>query len=132
MKNKIATIHNRTPKIINFAEIPADAYDKWEQFSEELLQEMGFDILLPPARGQDGGKDMVVAGRSIRYIVSCKHYANTGRAVGVNDEVSILERTKAANADGFIGIYSSVVSEGLLTRLDDLKCNGSLRDYRVL
>ena len=131
MKSTISSIQKFIPRIINFAEIGSDAYDEWEHFSEDFLREMDFEVTLPPARGQDGGKDMIALFGDVKYIVSCKHYAHTGKAVGVNDEPSILDRIKAVDANGFIGVYSSVISESLLNRFAALKSNGSIQDYRI-
>lgn len=117
--------------MINFAEIPALSYDLWEQFSELLLMEMGYCIELSPARGPDGGRDMVVSKDSIRYIVSCKHFARRGAAVGVDDELNILERIKSFGAAGFIGVYSTLMSQGLADRLQGLKSNGAILDYKI-
>lgn len=132
MTETIESVQQQISKLINFAEINANAYDEWEQFSELLLREMGFIIIQPPARGADGGKDMVVIRANIKYIVSCKHYANSGRAVGVEDETNILDRIKASGAQGFIGVYSSGATQALIERLEGLKRHGEIVAYQIL
>ena len=131
MTETIESVQKRIPRLINFAEISANAYDEWEQFSELLLREMGFVIIQPPARGADGGKDMVVSRANIKYIVSCKHYANGGRSVGIEDETNILDRIKASGAQGFIGVYSSCASQSLIERLEGLKRYGEIVEYQI-
>lgn len=125
--------------MIDFTEIPYQE-DTWELFARDFLEEVGFFIESPPDRGADGGKDMliteVVKGKlhsyRFRWLVSCKHYATSGKAVNENDhEKSILERLKSFKADGFIGFYSTLPSAGLNTRLSQLRQEKEIKDYRV-
>jgi hypothetical protein len=89
--------------------------------------------------GPDGGKDLLVveeiAGKIGRYrlkwVVSCKHFATSNRAVNEADEINIIERVQHFAADGFIGFYSTVASCGLNSRLHALRENRSIRDYRI-
>lgn len=125
--------------MIDFTELPHND-DSWELFSRDFLEQLGFFIESPPNRGADGGKDILiseeVAGKLHRYkfrwLVSCKHFALSGKSVNENDdEKNILERVKGFNADGFIGFYSTLPSAGLVNRLDQLKTQADLRDYRI-
>ena len=90
-------------------------------FAADFLGAKGCIIELPPARGADGGKDLIVSFLEKRYIVSCKHFAHSGRSVTERDEPSFLERTKQHKADGFIGFYSTLVSQALQDRLEGCK-----------
>lgn len=61
-------------------------------------------------RGADLGKDLVVEearfgvlGESVvRWLVSCKHFAHSGRAVSPDDERNIRERVEAHKCHGFL------------------------------
>jgi hypothetical protein len=125
--------------MIDFSEIPHDG-DDWALFARDFLEEMGFYIETGPDRGPDGGKDMLVTEEVVgklhryrfRWLVSCKHFAHSGKAVSENEhERNILERVEAFSADGFIGVYSTVPSSGLNTRLKQLKETGKIRDYQL-
>lgn len=70
-------------------------------------------IVRYPSRGPDGGSDGLVSQNGKTYLVSCKHYAQSGKSVGVKDEESILDRLVQHGATGFIGVYSTMLSTGL-------------------
>lgn len=119
---------------LDLTEIPSPrdgmkGFDAFELFAREFLEFLGFKVISQPARGPDGGKDLVVkevrsgAGGSttLKWLVSCKHFAHSGKAVGVTDEDSILDRVRAASCDGFLGVYSTVPSSSLGARLEALR-----------
>lgn len=127
--------------LIDFKEIPKantgnGDQDEFELFARDFLSEIGYTIVEEPARGADGGKDLIVtqgddrksAGR-IRWLVSCKHHAHGGKAVGTPEEQNILDRTRAKKCDGFLGFYSTIPTEGLMTRLRELENDISHRVY---
>ena len=125
--------------MIDFKEIESDG-ETWELFARDYLEEAGFFIEMPPDRGADGGKDMLITEEikgklhrdKFRWLVSCKHFAHSNKAVNENDhEKNILERLKGFRADGFIGFYSTVASSGLNNRLAQLKNEKIVRDYRI-
>lgn len=94
--------------------------DKWEFFAIDFLSSLGYTIEKWPSRGPDGGSDGLVSLNGKRYLVSCKHYIGSNKAVGVNDEASILDRLVQHGAEGFIGFYSTMVSSSLDARLAKL------------
>lgn len=98
--------------------------EAWEYFGIDFLSSLGFTIVDYPSRGPDGGKDGVVELNNKKYIVSCKHFINSGSAVGVGDEQSILDRIVQHQAHGFIGFYSTVVSSSLADRFNALSNQG--------
>ncbi len=118
--------------IIDFKEIPEAGKgpdrDDWEMFAQEFLRALGFEILIPPARGPDGGRDILaveyVEGRlglrKIRWLVSCKHKAHSGRAVLVADENNFGDRLARFHADGFLGFYSTMATQGVVDFLENL------------
>lgn len=124
--------------MIDFKEIPYEN-DDWELFVRDFLSEAGFTIESPPDRGPDGGKDMLaletLTGKihhyTFRWLVSCKHFATSGKSVNEKDEPNILERMEAFKADGFLGFYSTIASSGLNGRLRDLRNNGTIKDYQI-
>lgn len=120
--------------ILDFKEIPeanknSGLQDSFELFSRDFLEVLGFKIIRQPDRGADGKKDIVV--REIRtglvgetnvdWLVSCKHFAHSGKSVSDKDEPDILDRVKAHNCRGFLGVYSTLPSSGLSNKLEGLK-----------
>ena len=83
--------------------------DAWELFARDFLVAIGYVVEVGPARGADGGRDLLVSeqlkgiasSRKFTWLVSCKHYATSGSSVGPNDESDILDRIKQHKADGF-------------------------------
>lgn len=113
-------------KIIDFSEI--ESAHKFEQFAEEVLSNLGYEINIRPGEGPDGGRDMVVTDvlegklsrREVKYLVSCKHQK---KAVGPSDEKRLERRLWANHCHAFIGFYSTHVTQGLITEMDGLKSN---------
>lgn len=112
---------------IDFTEIPqanlgTGKQDAFELFGQDFLHSLGYEIEEGPSRGPDGGKDLIIqeplsgilTREQKRWIVSCKHYAHSGRAVGDRDEPDILGRVSKFDAEGFIALYSTVPSSGLM------------------
>jgi hypothetical protein len=122
--------------MIDWKEIPDG--DTWELFARDFLAESGFVIDQEPGRGPDGGRDIVVSEQlqgtlrteKFTWLVSCKHKAHGGASVGT-EEYDITDRLKRNNAQGFMGFYSTVPSNGLVTRLDDLLKRGEIRAYEI-
>jgi hypothetical protein len=111
--------------------------DSFELFARDFLEMLGFEIISEPDRGPDGGKDMIVKEKTnitssgIRWLVSCKHYAHSGKAVGISDENNIIDRLRQHNADGFMGIYSTLASSALNNRLDEFVHNLDIKFYKL-
>lgn len=98
--------------------------DDWEFFALDFLESLGHSIIQPPSRGPDGGKDGLVSYRGNLYLVSCKHYSHSNRAVGVRDEESIIDRIFQHGALGFIGVYSTMLSNALAERFKQITERG--------
>ncbi len=120
--------------IIDFKEIPVankggGGQDRFEQFACDLLERMGFEILQRPHRGADGKKDIIVSEirsgienkTNIKWLVSCKHYAHSGRSVNDQDEPDIGDRLSAHGCDGFLGFYSTIPASSLSNKLSACK-----------
>jgi hypothetical protein len=110
---------------LDFTEIPradrGSRRDTFELFARELLEAKGFEIVEQPDRGADGGRDLVVlenrkggfGSNTVRWLVSCKHTAHSGRAVSPRDEANIRDRLETHRCQGFLAFYSHVPTNGL-------------------
>lgn len=119
--------------VLDFKEIPVPtagaARDQFELFAREVLNCLGFKIVVGPDRGADGGRDLIIeevrtglAGETrVRWLVSCKHKAHSGTSVTPEDEPNILDRVRAHDCKGFLGFYSTIPSAGLSGRFEGLK-----------
>lgn len=113
--------------------------DSWEAFCRDYLMAMGLVVGTPPGRGPDGGRDLIVteqlkghlASRPFVWLVSCKHYAGSGTAIGTDIEANILDRMQHHNADGFLGFYSTLASAALITRLDELRDQRKIAAFEI-
>lgn len=119
--------------ILNFKEIPppydgSGVQDTFELFTREFMHQVGYEIIDDPNRGADGGKDLIVKESRIgvggttelRWLVSCKHKAHSGKSVTQNDEQDIYDRVIKNNCSGFIGFYSTIVQSTLAEKLKNL------------
>jgi hypothetical protein len=119
--------------ILDFTEIPeahlaSGKQDSFELFARDFFNYLGFEISSGPDRGMDGGRDLIVLEKrtgvggetKIRWLVSCKHKAHTGKSVLVTDEQDILERVESNSCNGFIGFYSTLPSSPLINKLQGL------------
>jgi hypothetical protein len=119
--------------ILKLTEIPnaqsGPERDQFELFAREFLHYAGFQILEHPSRGADAGADLIVeetrtgpgGESSVRWLVSCKHYAHSGKSVTPNDDTNIRDRLGYHRCAGFIAFYSTVASGGLKTFLEGLR-----------
>lgn len=87
----------------------------WELFAQDVLFHLGFEILIGPSEGLDGGLDLKVKRGSINYLVSCKHFVTSGKNVGVKHEIDIRDRLERHECTGFIPFYST----GITTQLNE-------------
>lgn len=104
--------------------------EEWEKFAVPVLLQAGFIPLTSPAYGTDGGKDFLVEKEGLRYLVSCKHYVNSGKHVGQDDEQNIGDRMLQHNVTAFIGFYSTGITTGLQNRLDGI-CKNQQYSYII-
>jgi hypothetical protein len=117
--------------IIDFTEIPqanlgGGLQDTFELFTRDFLEDLGFEIIQHPDRGPDGKKDLIVGevrsgvgGKtSVRWLVSCKHFAHSGKSVSDTDEPDITDRVAAHKCQGFIGVYSTIPATSLNVKLN--------------
>lgn len=134
---------NDMPRI-DFKEIPqgniADGkQDTFELFAREFLETLGYEIISEPSRGSDGEKDLIVletrvgvGGKTfIRWLVSCKHNAHSGKSVTPKEETNFLDRLKQHNCSGYIGFYSTLPSSKLSERLEGIRNNDSSFEFQI-
>ena len=87
---------------------------------------MGFSIEEGPDRGTDGGRDIIGVERrhgklgasTVRWLISCKHKAHSGKAVKKGEEEDIIGRCRKFNATGFIGFYSTIAGSYITDELE--------------
>jgi hypothetical protein len=120
--------------ILDFKEIPqansgGGDQDTFELFTRDFLEVLGYEVLQHPDRGADGKKDLIVQENrygisgitKIKWLVSCKHYAHSGKSINDADEPNILDRVNVHECDGFLGFYSTIPATSLGTNLNSLK-----------
>jgi len=103
--------------------------EDFEFLCEDLLRAKAFTIESRPARGPDGGKDML-AVRDVtddmglvhreRWLVECKHFAGTNRSVTEKDIGNIELRMKRHHANRYLLISSGAVGETVKSQLHAL------------
>lgn len=111
---------------LDFKEIPVankggGKQDTFELFARDVLSYLGYRIVEDPDRGADGKRDLIIdevlqgvnSEHTIRWLVSCKHYAHSGKSVSDTDEINITERLAQHHCHGFMGFYSTLASSGL-------------------
>lgn len=114
--------------MIDFKEIATG--ERWELFTQAFLQQLGFTIEIPPGRGSDRGRDMTVSVdvrgqdgslHKFVWLVSCKHNAISNTSVTPSVEEDVPARVRQHRANGFMGFYSTIPSQGLVDRIEGVK-----------
>ena len=112
-------------KEISQANIGGDGQDQFEQFACDFLETIGYNIVVRPHRGPDGKKDLIITetrrginGKTtVKWMVSCKHYAFSKKTVSDTDEEDILDRVAKHKCNGFLGFYSTIPTSTLADKL---------------
>lgn len=114
--------------------------DEFEKFCSEFLNVLGYEVIEVPARGPDGGIDIKVRDikrdknegviSEIYWLVSCKHYATSGNAVGTSHEINIRDRLESNNCVGFMCLYTTIISAPLLNQLKSQNIPHAIFDNR--
>lgn len=101
---------------------------------EQLVREMLLLMDMHPqwsGTGPDGGRDLLfdetgldLFGKKIRtWLVSCKDYSNSGRAVGIEDLGAIVEAAQQHGAQGFLLVCTTHPSAAAVERLKAIESN---------
>jgi len=127
---------------LDFKEIPqanegSGLQDTFELFSRDFFEILGYEIIQHPDRGADGKKDLIIqetriglsGTTKIKWLVSCKHYAHSGKSVSDTDEPNILDRISVHNCDGFIGFYSTLPATSLGNNFEGLKKKTNIQSF---
>ncbi|MBN9436948.1 restriction endonuclease [Bosea sp. (in: a-proteobacteria)] len=104
---------------------------------EGLVRELGKRLGLNPewaGRGADQGRDLFfvehrrgpLGSRGMRWLVSCKDFANSGRSVSETDAGSVSDKVAQHRADGFLLATTTTASAGLKAMLDGIHAKGEV------
>jgi hypothetical protein len=111
---------------LDFGEI-ADG-DEFECLVQELFQALGFEAQRT-GLGSDKGVDITAeeilidklgVQRRRRYIVQCKHFAASKRAVGTSDVTDVLDTVVRNRGNGYVLVTSSDVTTTVRMKLSEL------------
>ena len=116
--------------MLDFAELPATGREL-ELLIRELLFLMGYPAYWSGV-GQDAGKDLICHeirdsifdGRDGRtWLVQCKHFANSGKAVSISDLDDIVDSCTQHDAKGYLLCCSTYPSSKVIARLAGITAN---------
>ncbi len=113
---------------LDFTDLPEDG-SEFECMVQELLQTMGMHaerIGLGPDQGVDIIAEEIMLDRLgamqvSRYVVQCKHFAHSGKAVGRSDVTDIRDTIGNHGANGYVLVTSTDVTSSLKERLQELR-----------
>jgi hypothetical protein len=119
--------------MLNFQELPPDGQD-FELLVREIMFREGFHVEWS-GRGADGGRDLVctesrrtiLGTTSTRWLVQCKHFAHSGKSVGIGDLDDIVSSAAQHKCSGYLLACSTVPSSGVVQRLEAISANQELR-----
>jgi hypothetical protein len=112
--------------MLDYKELPEDG-QAFEQLVREILFNKGLYVQWS-GRGADGGKDLIcretlrglIAPYSKTWLVQCKHFAHSGRSVGLKDLDSIADSCAQHQATGYLLACSTQPSSGVVQRLESI------------
>ncbi|WP_404362903.1 restriction endonuclease [Corallococcus coralloides] len=115
--------------MLNFKELPDDG-QAFEQLVRELLFSRGLHVQWSGV-GPDGGRDLVCheklqglfASETRVWLVQCKHYANSGKSVGIGDLDDIVDSCAQHGATGYLLACSTQPSSAVVSRLESITAN---------
>ncbi len=110
------------------------SHEEFEYLCEDILKAKGFTVKERPARGPDGGKDIIVVrdvtddmGISFRetWLVECKHFSKSNKSVKEADIGNIEARMKVNGANRYLLITSTTVSESARRQISVISSDSS-------
>lgn len=118
--------------MLDFTELPSDGI-KFEQLTRELLLKAGLRPFWTGV-GADSGRDLLaeeavqgaLTSDKKTWLVDCKHFASSGRAVGVGDVIDIRDRCERVGASGFLLATSTHPSSELTRKLSELDTTSAI------
>jgi Holliday junction resolvase-like predicted endonuclease len=108
--------------------------EQFELLCEDLLQAMGFSIVQQPARGQEGGKDLIISEmvkdkmgftEERKTLVQCKHKAQSGKAVGFSEVANYRDVMDQYQVQRYLLITSTLPTEDLRTKFEATSKKGA-------
>lgn len=119
--------------MLDFKELSADGND-FELLVREILFEKGLKVYWS-GKGPDGGKDLIcieesksiIQNTEMRWLVQCKHNANSGKSVGINDLDAISDSCSQHNCTGYLLVCSTYPSTGVVNRLEGITANTGIK-----
>jgi formylglycine-generating enzyme required for sulfatase activity len=121
---------------IDFTQI--ETGEKFELLCEDLLRAMGFTILQSPARGPDGGVDLIVSEpvtdimgltEAPKWLVQCKHWAKSNKSVPLTEVSNYRDAMDEAKVRHYLLITSTLPTQDLKNKF---KAVTEIGDYVVL
>ena len=115
--------------MLNFTELSKDGND-FELLIREILYQKGLEVYWT-GKGPDGGKDLICVEHlkgtfneiERRWLVQCKHYSRSKKAVGDSDIFNIVDKCIENKASGFLLACSTIPSSPLKNRLRAINDN---------
>lgn len=120
----------------------SDVSDEGSQFEclvQELLQAKGFEAQRT-GLGPDQGVDIIAEETTFdslgikqtrRYVVQCKHFAHSKKAVGTNEISDVIDTVIRHEANGYLLVASSDVTSSLRQKLATLNQASPLYTLKV-
>ncbi len=113
--------------MLNFTNLPKDGV-RFEQLVRDLLLRAGLRPTWTGV-GADSGRDLLAVealsgplnSKNMTWLVDCKHFAHSGRSVGVADVIDIVDRCQRVAATGFLLATSTQPSAELARKLQELQ-----------
>jgi hypothetical protein len=117
--------------MLDFSEISSDG-TQFELLLREILFSLNYHVVWSGV-GADGGRDLLVreeiqsifGRRFFTWLVQCKHFAKSGRSVGVKDIDNVIDSCSQHSADGYLLASSTYVSSAVVTRLEAINSDRS-------
>ncbi len=113
--------------VLDFTELGGSGR-RLEPLVRELLLQLGFDPQWS-GEGPDGDRDLTFVERGSdllgskprKWLVSCKDFSASGRAVGVDEANGVLEQVNHHGAQGFLLVCTTHPTSALVERLEGLE-----------
>jgi hypothetical protein len=113
--------------MLDFTNLPKDGV-RFEQLVRDLLLRRGLRPTWTGV-GADSGRDLLAIetlkgplhSTNMTWLVDCKHFAHSGRSVGVGDVTDIVDRCHRVGAAGFLLATSTQPSAELSRKLQELQ-----------
>lgn len=118
--------------MIDFKELQPDGVN-FEQMVRELLIRSGFEVHWTGV-GVDGGRDLIITEKAQgslatferTWLVSCKHNAHSGKAVGLDDISGLTDACRAIGAKGVLLACSTHPTSSVVQRFHELEKQGEI------